>query len=205
MDEEEIDLIFRTVEGGDVDEVARLLDAEPHLMEARDPRSVNRTPLIMAAERGHVGMVRLLLERGADVHAGSEYGTTALHEAAAGGHEEVVSILLSHGADHSRKDDYGDTPLMTASIANDRGVVRQLLQVRECGLDERNNRGCTALWWACARGHVETARTLLLAGANHTLAGSGQTPRRAAEEYGHTECVALLKVSVASVHYHSQA
>jgi ankyrin repeat protein len=196
MDEEEIHLIFRTVEGGDVEEVARLLDAEPHLMEALNPDD-DQTPLIMAAERGHVGMVRLLLERGADVNAGSLSGDTALHEAAARGHEEVVSILLGCGADHSRMDVIlGGTPLIFASRHGHLGVARQLLQVGECGLDEGDDDGCTALWWACARGHAEVARALLLAGADHTIADdSGQTPRQIAEERGRTGCLALLQVS----------
>jgi hypothetical protein len=192
MDDEEMEPIFRAVSGGDVNEVARLLDAEPHLMEARDPDSNHYTPLMTAAGRAHVGLVTLLLERGADVNVGSEYGTTALHEAAAKGHEEVVSILLSHGADPGREDNTGTTPLLIASGRGHLGVVRQLLQVRGHVLDYRE----TALWYACVCGHVEVARALLLAKADHTIAAKMGLPRRrAAEEDGHTESVALLEVS----------
>jgi ankyrin repeat protein len=192
------------VRRGDVEEVARLLDAKPHLVEARNHRTYDQTPLIMAVVRGHVDLVRLLLERGADVNDVGGYGRTALHRAAEEGHEEVVSILLDCGADPSKKDIYGCTPLMAASCNGHLGVARRLLQVPECGLDERDDGGSTALWWACHYGHVEVARTLLLAGADHILASYGQTPRQAAKEYGHPECVALLEVS-GSVYLSSQA
>jgi ankyrin repeat protein len=196
MADAEIEPIFRAVRRGEVDEVARLLDAEPHLMEARNPRGFGHTALIMAAGLGHADLVKLLLERGADVNAGNVFDDTALHEAAAGGHEEVVSILLGCGADRSRKGDTSDiTPLISASHNCHLDVARQL-QIRECGLDQRNHIGWTALFEACLNGHVEVARTLLLAGADHSTAdNAGDTPRQAAEEHGHPECVALLEVS----------
>jgi ankyrin repeat protein len=194
--EEGMEPIFRAVRRGDVEEVARLLDADPHPMEAGD-HDDDPSPLILAAERGHVGVVRLLLARGADVNATDSFGDTALHEAVCEGHEEVVSILLSCGADPSRKDAIlGTNALGFACCFGYLGVVRQLLQVPECGLDDRSNDGCTALWGACRGGRVEVARTLLLAGADHTIASyDGQTPRQAAEQYGHPECKALLEVS----------
>jgi hypothetical protein len=192
--------IVRAVEGGDVEEVARLLDAEPHLMEGGD-HDDDPSPLILAAERGHVGVVRLLLERGADVNFRSDYGYTALYEAAERGHEEVVSILLGCGADPSSKDGTGSTPLMGACCEGHLSVARQLLQhMQGRGLDERDDEGSTALWWACCRGHVEILRALLLAGVHHTIAERyGRTPRQAAQARGHAECVALLEVSGACI------
>jgi ankyrin repeat protein len=197
MAEAEIEASFTAVRRGDMEEVARLLDANPHLIEARDPSNFELTPLMTAAAEGHVGVMRLLLERGAEVNADCKYHETALHYAAENGHEEVVSILLSCGADPSRKDNIlRNTPLMYASRNGHLGAARQLLQVRECGLDEGNNDGCTALWGACLMGHVEILRALLLAGADHSIdEDGGWTPRQIAEEHGQTECVALLEVS----------
>jgi ankyrin repeat protein len=51
-----------------------------------------------AAGGGHEGIVKLLLEKDADVNAqGGSYGN-ALQEAAAGGHEGIVKLLRENGA-----------------------------------------------------------------------------------------------------------
>ncbi len=55
--------------------------------------SSGATSLLYAARGGHEGVVRLLLENGAEVNAKSSFGRTALHEAAQGGHEGVVRLL----------------------------------------------------------------------------------------------------------------
>ena len=46
------------------------------------------------AERGNEAVVRLLLERKADVDARDENGWVALHGAAWNGHEVVVGLLM---------------------------------------------------------------------------------------------------------------
>jgi serine/threonine-protein phosphatase 6 regulatory ankyrin repeat subunit B len=184
------------IRGGHVEELARLLDADPHLMEARDEVEGN-TPLVVAADHGHAGVVSLLLERGADVNASDIIGYTALQYTAEQGHEEVVSILLSRGADFSGQSLSGFTALICASFHGHLGVVLQLFQhMAGRGLDERNRSGRTALWGACFNGHVKVARFLLLAGADHTIADNhGMTPRQAAELFGDSACVPLLEVS----------
>jgi len=56
-----------------------------------------------AADNGHTEVVKLLLEQGADVHAGYDY---ALRKAAMHDHTEVVKLLLEQGADVHAIDDY---------------------------------------------------------------------------------------------------
>ena len=57
-----------------------------------------RTPLMLAAFRGHTAAVINHLERGADVNARDEDGDTALMFAAYRGHALVVAMLLQYGA-----------------------------------------------------------------------------------------------------------
>jgi ankyrin repeat protein len=190
-DEDEELPIFQATARGDVNKVARLLDAEPHLLEAREGRRTDAKLLLLAAQRGHVGVVSLLLERGAEVNAPGRYGYTALHEAAWEGHEEVVNVLLSSGVDSSMKCRDGSTALMRASSRGDLGVVKQLLQhMQGRGLNERDIKGRSALWSACASSHLDVIRTLLLAGADPHV---GPVPRMQAGRV--SDMLALLEVS----------
>ncbi|EKX49720.1 hypothetical protein GUITHDRAFT_60431, partial [Guillardia theta CCMP2712] len=54
------------------------------------------TPLHKAAAQGHVGIVRMLLEEGADCMANSKQ-QTPLHKAAQRGHSGIVREMLREG------------------------------------------------------------------------------------------------------------
>lgn len=57
------------------------------------------SPLSAAAYQQRLDVVRLLIERGADVNQGDNAGFTPLHLAAANGYLEIAGILLNAGAD----------------------------------------------------------------------------------------------------------
>lgn len=58
------------------------------------------TPLHEAAYRGHLSIVKCLLEAdNATLHSRTRIGSTPLHLAAQQGHLQVVDYLLSMGAD----------------------------------------------------------------------------------------------------------
>lgn len=57
-----------------------------------------RTPLHLAALQGHMKLVKLLENSGADVNAADEHGMAPLHKAAVQGHADTVQELLAHGA-----------------------------------------------------------------------------------------------------------
>jgi ankyrin repeat protein len=68
------------------------------------------TPLIDAASLGQTGIMKILLDEGADINATNNYGATPLHMAA-GWHPEGINLLLTAGADANMRDAYGSTPL----------------------------------------------------------------------------------------------
>lgn len=57
------------------------------------------TPLMEAAQEGHLDLVRYLLESTSDVHAQTQTGDTALTYACENGHTDVADLLLQYGAD----------------------------------------------------------------------------------------------------------
>jgi hypothetical protein len=196
--EEAIEAIYMAARQGDAVSVARMLDEDPGLLSLAWGGD---TLLHTAVWHGYVDLVRLLLERGAAINQANAHGSTALHYAVIMGHEEIVSILLRSGADPSRKGFQGKTALMIASVGNHVAVARLLLRsVGGGGLDERNEDGRTALWYACFEGHANVLRALLLAGADHIIADNyDTTPLQVAEHGGHHECVGVIQVSTSLV------
>lgn len=95
-----------------------------------DPQQLGgKTVLHLAAEHGHAGVVRLLLERygrgNADVHDGM--GDTALHHATRHGHLPVVEALVASNVSLDIPNSAGRTPLQVSVMNGDAAMVQFLL------------------------------------------------------------------------------
>jgi ankyrin repeat protein len=178
--------IFRAAGKGNQKEVTRLLDADPTLLERKNDHGDR--PLAEAAFSGHLRVVTLLIQRGADINARGFEGSTALHYAAKEGAEEVVTLLLGKGAHANSRDERGNTPFMLAcDNGGSLGVVKMLAQhMGGQGFDEVNEDGWTALHYAAYWAPDEVVRWLLLAGADPSIRDyMGDTPRALAEKTHH--------------------
>ncbi|OCL01008.1 ankyrin, partial [Cenococcum geophilum 1.58] len=70
------------------------------------------TALHYAAQKGHEAVVRLLLDRGANIEAKCKFtDSTALHDAALYGHVAVTELLLDRGADTEARGVDGKTAM----------------------------------------------------------------------------------------------
>ena len=81
-----------------------------------------------AAENGHEAVVKLLLEKGAELETKSSSGRKPLSYAAENGHDVVVKLVLEKGAELETKDNYGGTPLSWAAKDCHKAVVKLLLE-----------------------------------------------------------------------------
>jgi ankyrin repeat protein len=128
-------LAYRAVEAGDLEQLRALLDEHPELVRRR---GTNGNDLFGMA--GDLAIVRLLLDRGADVNRGNDYGWTKLHQAGYGNDRQLAELLLAAGArtDLSARGD-GGTPLVVALFWGHREVVDLL------GLEPRNLRVAAGL------------------------------------------------------------
>ena len=164
------------------------------------PSASGRTPLSWAAEKGHGGILKLLLER-EDVNPDTpdtEYGRTPLSWAAEKGHEEVVKLLLERKDVNPNTPDtkYGQTPLSWAAVNGHEGAVNLLLEREDVNPDTPDTKyGRTPLSWAARNSREGIVKLLLGRGdvnPNTPDTFYSQTPLSLAAQKGHEGVVKLL-------------
>jgi hypothetical protein len=105
--------LLRSAQFGEV-EAARKAVADGADVNCIDPADRVATPIFHAACNGHVEIVKLLLQKGADPNARNIGSNTALMLAARRGHVEVVNALIAGGVDVNARDRSGGTALENA-------------------------------------------------------------------------------------------
>jgi ankyrin repeat protein len=153
------------------------------------------TPLQRAAQNGHAAVVKLLLEKGAELESKDKwysYKRTALSCAAENGHAAVVKLLLEEGAELELKDNKWRTPLSWAAENGHAAVVKLLLE-KGAELKLKDYEGWTPLLWAARNGHAAVIKLLLEKGAElESDDYEKRTPLLWAAENGHAAAVKLL-------------
>ncbi|KAK3913417.1 Ankyrin-2, partial [Frankliniella fusca] len=155
------------------------------------------TALGVAALCGRAGLVRVLLEHGADPLHRDKLNRTALHHAAQEGHVEVIRALRKHTAQlQALRSGQGerDPPLCLAAARGHLPAV-QLLVGLGAGVDtapEGEDAHKTPLHAAARYGRTEVVRWLLEKGARLYAPGAARTPLHTAAEFGHLDVVRLL-------------
>ncbi|KAL0633274.1 hypothetical protein Q9L58_007827 [Maublancomyces gigas] len=152
--------------------------------------------LALAAARGHLDAISLLVRNGANVNAPARgsCGRTALQAAAGGGHLDAISLLLNSGADvNAPACEYsGHLDAKFLLVSNGTNVNGPA----------RGNYGRTALQAAAEGGHLDAISLLLNSGADVNAPAceySGRTAVQAAAEGGHSNAISLLLNSGAVV------
>ncbi|KAM5366213.1 hypothetical protein ACJZ2D_010641 [Fusarium nematophilum] len=179
--------LFQTANGGHADVVRLLLDAG-----VRPNRLELKSCVLVAATKGHVAVLELLLDRCGHPDISCAHFWGPLVSAAGRGHEAAVRLLMDHGVSVEGGQKL-DSPLYAAALNGHAPVVRLLL---DGGADPNRvafHGGMTPLWAAGDGGQSTIATLLLENGADpNTADDSGQTPLHQFVENGSTEVVELL-------------
>jgi ankyrin repeat protein len=144
---------------GDLGRVRLFLD----LGTNPDRAVAHGSPLAHAARGGHLEVVELLLQRGADVEGGN--GLSPLAAAAWKGQDEIVRLLLSRGANIEADAGGPGTALFQASGQGHGSTVRLLLD-HGAAVDAKTDRRATPLLVAASSGHHQIVVQLIEAGAD---------------------------------------
>lgn len=162
----------------------------------------HRTPLILAVERGHLELVKSLVQAGADINHANVDQMTPLMAACQKGHKEIVQYLIKMGAEIYVHNNHGETPLVIACSYERKDLLPLLINIGS-DLEAKDVRGWTPLIFAITWNDIPFIKLLLKKGANvnHRIRNSYRqyseyynedTPLHVAAYQGNTEVVQLL-------------
>lgn len=192
--------LIRAAAAGDTARVKRLLALGAR---TRATDQLGRTALVAAAYGNHLGVVRALLDVGADVNTqdSSQQSAYLIATSEVGDDVRLLELMLAHGARVNAKDSFNGTGLIRAA---DRGYPRVVRRLLAAGVtvDHVNDLGWTALHEAIILGdggpaYVRVVGLLIDAGADVNLASGrdGVRPLAHAVDRGLTAIAQRLRVA----------
>ncbi|XP_014637063.1 PREDICTED: ankycorbin isoform X6 [Ceratotherium simum simum] len=186
------DRLLQAVENGDAEKVASLLGKKGASATKHD--SEGKTAFHLAATKGHVECLRVMVTHGVDVTAQDTAGHSALHLAAKNSHHECIKKLLQSKCPAESIDSSGKTALHYAAAQGCLQAV-QVLCEHKSPINLKDLDGNIPLLLAVQNGHSEVCRFLLDHGADvNSRDKNGRTTLMLACEIGSSNIVeALIK------------
>lgn len=176
------DRLARAAGDGDAAAVARLLSDGA---EVDGLGGDMRSALDLAVHAGHVDVVRVLLDAGADPRqrAGAYGEVTPLGLAAMYGYVAVAELLLDAGATTGAQGRLNSPPLVLAATSTEHGHPQMVDLLLRRGADiDGTKKDRTSLEWAAAFGNVRMVHHLLDRGATPSPKALSEA-RAGAERY----------------------
>ncbi|XP_014686683.1 ankycorbin isoform X6 [Equus asinus] len=186
------DRLLQAVENGDAEKVASLLGKKGASATKHD--SEGKTAFHLAATKGHVECLRVMVTHGVDVTAQDTAGHSALHLAAKNSHHECIKKLLQSKCPAESIDSSGKTALHYAAAQGCLQAV-QVLCEHKSPINLKDLDGNIPLLLAVQNGHSEVCHFLLDHGADvNSRDKNGRTALMLACEIGSSNIVeALIK------------
>jgi hypothetical protein len=187
--------------GGEIFQKWSRLESQSGRCPQTELRSMfGKFPMLIAAERGHVDCVELLLGKKADPDQMSKEDESALSSAAANGHVKCVSTLLNNGASIKTGEGTGKgAALSRAALGGHLQCVtlllnrKPVLEKNRPHVDIKDKESRTPLMLAAVMGNVECLRMLISRGANIEARNVKRTTAFMMACMGrHKDCIAAL-------------
>ncbi|XP_068427186.1 uveal autoantigen with coiled-coil domains and ankyrin repeats protein [Clinocottus analis] len=184
------DRLMKAVERSEVDKVAAVLSKKGIIPTKLDVEG--RSAFHLAATRGHLDCLNLILGHSVDVTATDATGKNALHQASRNGHSLCVQKLLQHNSPVGNVDLQGRTALHDAVMAGCSSSVK-LLCDSGASVNAADFDGRTPLVLATQMCHPRICQLLLERGADITIRDKqNKTALILGCEYGCKDAVEVL-------------
>ena len=169
--------------------------------DPNDKSAEGKTAMMMAAKRGHVAVVKMLIDRGADVSSTDTNGWSVIHYACQSENEELLCSLKNIPLDWNAKitaklhDDWCHDATALHLAARLHGPALNFLLTNDLMTDVNSltQRKETALWIAAYFGISRNVSLLLDKAANDTIRNwYSEGPVHVAVRCGHLEVVEIF-------------
>lgn len=162
-------------------------------MNVNDADYQQLTSLHYAAHHGHLKVVKLLVEEGADIRAVSEDGKKPIHSAASNAHKNIVLLFVQQGLSINDPDtNLIWTPLHYAAHSGNLDFVQSLL-AEGANFNAVDADNAKPLHIAAERGYQRVIELLIKQGMNvNDLGQDNWTPLHYAARHGHLKTVRFL-------------
>lgn len=192
--ESDVDNILKYLDSGksNVKLPERVLDTLCSIVEATTITKFNQTAVEYGLEKGYVGAIRLMANRGSHMKRVKDNGDSLMHLAALVGNVNALRVLKEQGVDVDKKNAQGLTPLYYAASKKHNDAV-MFLKSAGADIENRDDNGDTLLHLAAKNGDLNAAESLLNNGASLDAENEGMTPLYRAAQYGQDAMITFLR------------
>lgn len=135
---------------------------DPPINELDDTKA---SPLILATLKGNLNVVKMLVEKGANINQRNWQGHSSIQYACSKGWIDIVEYLLVKGVDINVVDNRGDSSLHRLASLGRIEILELVLKYKP-NLNSQNSEGNTPLHIACEDDEATTVLALVQHGAD---------------------------------------